>query len=291
MNKIVKIAFLCLAVLISFGAVIVFAKTQLEPPAGELSIEQVKEECKNALKKDLARAESSSDILVIDSAYHNIEEAARFMLADSLLKAADHDELLTKVADKYIPKFVEQSNGKFAQHTWYEPDLNFMRSRCAELNGIKKADGSQLLSADSRRKLSEITNVLDLYNRARAAASVGTGFSSLADARSKISNARQFTTMQPICNNTDLVSKLNGVASRLEQSHYSSLSAQVEKLRNCHGFSSEAAFDSYAESVQSRINEYANNAQSVYGRKSDVGSLNSRVRQYYDNADCWSYYE
>lgn len=289
MNKIVKIALLCLAVLISFGAVIVFAKTQLDPPAGELSIEQVKEECRNALKKDLARAESSNDILVIDSAYHVIATAAQFMLADSLLKAADHDELLTKVIDKYIPKFVDQSNGKFAQHTWYEPDLNFMRSRCVELNGVKKADGSQLLSADSRRKLSEITNVLDLYNRARAAASVGTGFTSLADARAKINNARQFTTMQPICNNTDLVSLLNGLPARLEQSHYSSLSAQVERLRSCHNFRSEADFDAYAETVQSRINEYANNAQSVYGYKSDVGSLSASVRQYYDNADCWDY--
>lgn len=279
MNKSIKIALLCLAVLITLGAVMFFYKTKVAPPSAPETADQFKK----ALAKDIEVAENAASERSADSIYRVIIEATAFMRKDSLLSAADNDETLVLLTDKYVPKFVTQSHAKFARSSWSEADLNFMRSRIAELISLKKSGGTAVLSNNARTKLGEITGVLDLYNRAKAAASVG-GYSSLADARSKIAAARQFVGQSPISNNTALVQKLNGVASTLERSHFASVSAAVEKMKNYSSFRTEEAFDAYARKVSNLIDEYKNNANSVYGHAQSVGGLLSKYNDYYNNA-------
>lgn len=284
MNKPIKIALLCVAVLLTLGMVMFFYKTKVAPPEAPKTADQYK----NALAKDIEIAANAKSETTADSIYRVIIEATTFMRKDKLLSDADNDETLKKLTEKYVPQFVAQSNAKFGRSSWSDADLNFMRGRCGELVSLKKADGSAVLSNSDRSDLDKITGVLDLYSRAVAAASAG-GYSGLGDARAKIAAAKQFVGQSPINNNQALVANLNGVAGRLEQAHYAHVSGMVEKMRNWSSFSSEEAFDSYARQVLAAIDEYKNNASSVYGRASDVGSLSARYNQYYNSANFDSY--
>ena len=89
--------------------------------------------------------------------------------------------------------------------------------------------------------------------------------------------------MSPINNCRDLVSRLKSVSSRLEQAHYAYLLSQVERLRPYYLYG-ESEYYTLASSVSDKLEEYKKNARRVYGRASDISSLENKAGNYYSNA-------
>jgi len=177
---------------------------------------------------------------------------------------------------------VSACNSKFGKSVWNERELQKINSRISELQALKTTDKKVVIQGEANSSLNEVHNVIVNYYEAKKAASAG-GYNGLQAAKQKIATAKKYASMSPINNCLDLVSRLNSVSIRLEKAHYSYLAGQVERLRPYYNYS-QTEYDNIALSVADKLEEYKNNAKSIYGRVSDISSLESRAGNYYSNA-------
>ena len=115
-----------------------------------------------------------------------------------------------------------------------------------------------------------------------------TSFTSVSNAQSVISQARQFANDKYLSNCTDLKNALNSVRNEIAQSHYRYISAQVEKLSQYRYFSQSYYDNTLVPQVDAAVTEYDNKAAALYGKKQSVEPLWARARSYYNQAS--SYY-
>lgn len=278
MNKSIKIILLVVAIFFAVAGVMAYYKTIVSPP-GKL---EFKNQYVNSDKKDISQVKSAKTDLALDSFYVAITQELDLQLANSFLTNQERNELLELFATQYVPIYVSACNSKFSKSVWNERELQKINTRISELQGLVTTENKTAIQGEANSSLNEVHNVVLTYYEAKRAASVG-GYNGIQAAKQKIATAKRYASMSPINNCTELVSRLNSVSTRLEQAHYSYLVGQVERLRHYYNYN-QTEYDNLALSVSAKLEEYKNNAKSVYSRVSDISTLVSRAGSYYSNA-------
>lgn len=278
MNKPIKIILLVVAILLAVGGVMAYYKTIVSPPGKlEFSNQYV-----NAAKKDISKVKSAHTDLALDTTFVGITHELDILLANSFLSNQERNELLESFASQYVPTYVSSCNSKFNKSVWNEEELQKINGRISELQSLQTTDKKIIIQGEANASLNEVHNVIVNYYDAKKAASAS-GYNGLEYAKQKIATAKRYTSMSPINNCTDLVSKLNSVSSRLEQAHYAYLASQVERLRPYYNYN-QTEYDDLALSISDKLEEYKNHARNVYGKASNISDLEDRAGNYYSNA-------
>ena len=278
MNKSIKITLLIVAIIAAFSGVMAYYKTVVSPP----SHMNFNNQYVAAVKNDIAEVKNLSTADELDSSFVAITHEITFMYEDSLLQGKERDELLESFVVQYVPRFVEISNNQFTAAAWDDLMLNQMSAKITQLRSLRTVGGMEIIGGEAENSLDKVANVISNYYAAKAAA-LHTDYTSLADAKNKIVLARKYASMSPINNCVALVDQLNSVPLRLEQSHFAYLVGQVNRLRNYRSYT-RASYDNLALSISAKLEEYKNNARSVYGRISDISSLEQRAGDIYGSA-------
>lgn len=278
MNKSLKIILLVVAILLAVGGVMAYYKTIVSPP-GKLVF---RNQYVNSDKRDISLVKSAKTDFALDSFFIGITHELDLQLADSFLTNRERDELLELFATQYVPTYVSACNSKFSKSVWDDGELQQMNSRIVELQRLVTTENKIVIQGEANSSLNDVHNVIVAYYDAKKAASVG-GYNGIQVAKQRIASAKKYASMSPINNCTDLVSRLNSVADRLEHAHYSYLANQIERLRPYYNYN-QTEYDDLALSISEKLDEYKKNAKSTYGRVSDISSLESRAGSYYSNA-------
>lgn len=278
MNKSIKITLLIVAIIAAISGVMAYYKTVVSPPSHMSFTNQYVV----AVKNDIAAVKNLSTTEELDSSYVATTHEINFMWNDSLLQGKERDELLESFVVQYIPKFVENCNEKFTASAWNDGMLKQMTAKIAQLRSLKTVYCVAIVGGEANNSLSQVQGVISNYYAAKAAAA-HTGYTSLANAKTKIATAKKYASMSPINNCVALVNQLNSVPLRLEKSHFAYLVGQVNRLRNYYNYT-QSSYDDLALSISAKLDEYKKNARSVYGHVSDISALEQRAGELYGRA-------
>lgn len=278
MNKAIKIILLVVAIMLAVGGVMAYYKTIVSPPGKlEFSNQYV-----NTAKKDISKVKSANTDIALDTTFVGITHELDFLLSNSFLSDQERNELMELFAAQYVPTYVSSCNSKFSKSVWNESELLKINARISKLQALQTTDKKIIIQGDANDSLNEVHNVIVNYYDAKKAASAS-GYNGLESAKQRIATAKEYASMSPINNCSDLMSRLNSVSSRLEQAHYTYLAWQVERLRYYHNYS-QTEYDNLALGISDKLEEYKNHAKSVYGKVSNISELESRAGDYYSNA-------
>lgn len=276
MNKSIKMILLIVAILLAVGGVMGYYKTIVTPPGKlEFSNQYV-----NSVKKDIAKVESATTDLALDTSFVGITHEIDFLLSNSLLTNQERNELMESFVTQYVSVYVSSCNLKFSKSVWNENELQKINARISELRGLQTTDKRAVIQGEANSLLDETRGVIVYYYKAKSAASVS-GYSGLQSAKQRIATAKKYASMSPINNCTSLVSRLKSVPSRLEQAHYAYLVGQVERLRPYYNYS-QTEYGKLVKDILNELEEYKKYARNVYGRASNIAELESRAGNYFD---------
>ncbi|MBD5356065.1 MAG: hypothetical protein HDR88_03540 [Bacteroides sp.] len=285
MNKPIKILLLIAAVIIAISGVLLYMKTIVSPPR-DLEFKNQFEEALNQKIECFKKVDSDN----LEREFTILTDLAHRFKAESNIDEKFFDKEYTEIIGIYSPKFTQYCLGQFQKSVWNESEHKWMEDRIAQLRKLTVEDGSRKImenfsEADSR--LSIILKTISKYRGAKALSN-RTGYSSLGEARSRISEANQYKQDEYLKNNTALMIALNGLPGRLESSHYASVRTKVNALANYYNYSQDS-YDALSDNVVAAIKEYKQNAQSVYGTSRSLSDLEADAARYYDAAI--EYYE
>ena len=268
----VKILILFVAVVVAVGGVLLYMKIIMAPPI-EMGTKNQYTEYLGSLTQNLK-----------DSAVNDMEQ--RFQRFSDMNDRLTREELITVEEGQksyndfilvYAPKFSDWGINLFRQPEWNGSQLNWMVGRINDLNSIKTGRNESLIAKeapDTKIEFDKIKNIVGKYHDAVALAS--SKYSSLADSKNKIDRSREFLNDEYLKNNTSLRSSLSALPQKLEAGHYASLRSQVGSLGNFERYSRNE-YDKHSDKVVQSIKEYQANANSVYGRSSDINGLISQA--------------
>lgn len=267
----IKIILLVCFVVIAIGAVLIFVKTQLEPP-------------RNLAFKDPYAKPLNEDVQKVGSqafpqckgdfakAYHKI----RFMNQEQLLNNEQADGLIVKIDTAYGNRIVDYAFRIFNSSNWPDENLNATTAAIASLRNDKLSNGQKAITQEMEGSFRKVDGVINDYRQAWAFAR-NTGFHSVADAQQRINSVGTYRNKPYISNNTALMAALNNVPANIANAHYNYVSGQVNRLRGYTGMS-ESSFDNLVDQVNRVIAEYKNTG--IYGsNKKSVGPLESTMSQ------------
>lgn len=274
----IKIILLAVAMLLAVTGVMAYYRTQVAPPK-EMAIA---DRFYKSATEDIDRVNDKTADINLDSVFVAITHKLDFQMASSLLTKEQRDSLMRNFVNYYAERYALYCNDEFGKSVWNEATLQNMKSHTAALLALRTTGGKPCIGSEQSKDVARIQGIVANYYAAKAVSAAG-GYQGLASARARIAAARRYAAMSPINNCVALRSQLQSVATRLEQAHFAYLSAQVERLRNYYNYN-ETSYDNLALSISEKLEEYKNNARSVYGRVSNVAALEDRAGNYYSNA-------
>lgn len=274
-----KIIILVIAITIAIGGVMIYAKTKVEPPVATKPIDQFSHNIEMCFKSFATANESMQQDSIMQTTLNKIN----IYVAESKIDLQKGDSDIDKLLSLYSRLFVKRSLAKFSQSVWHDADHTAMLSVISRLRQIKHSDNTVALAKTTADSLSQIENVISKYKQARAICR-RTSFSGISNARSTISQARQFAKDPYLSHCTDLISALGSVKSNIAASHYNYVCGMVAKLAQFKSYSQSYYNNTLVPQVEEAITHYDDNAKSLYGTKRNVEDLWNRSRVYYSNA-------
>ncbi len=284
MNNQLKIIILAVSIIAAIGAVMVFAKSQVEPPVVQANVDPYADDVtENVNSMFMASSRAQEDSILISTL-----DKISFYSHENKVKPADADKKIDALLGDYSTKFLKSAYGKFASAKWSDGDIQYIQRQSSLLKSVHHSDKSLALRKTARDSLAQIEGIIGRYHQAQALAHK-TGFAGTSAARSVIQQANGFMGDKYLSRNAGLMSSLKGLKANIGRSHFSHVSAQVEKLANYRHVSQEYYFNTLVPQVDAAINEYKNNASSLYGSSQSIDGLMSRAYGYIDQAS--NYYD
>lgn len=283
-----KIIILTLCIIVAIGAVLVFIKTQLAPPGNV----EFKDAYSAPLNADVEKVgtkqfpQCKSDYV---KAYHKVN----FMNQEELLSNDQADGIIVKIDTVYGNRLVGYAYRIFNSSNWPDSDLDLITSTIGALRGDRLRNGQRAITQEMDESFRQVDGILANYRSAWAFAR-NTGFSSVADASSRISSIDSYRNKPYLSNNSSLMTALNNLPSAIANSHYNHVAAQVNKLGG-YARMSQSQFNSLVDQVLSTVEQYK--ATNIYGgSKKSIASLEQkgadiidRAYEYYANQEYENY--
>lgn len=254
-NALVKSLILALAIAIAVGGVLFFIQTVVSPP------EDIKIEDSHTVdiqKYSAAYNPDSLGVVEAEKVLDAIFDRALIYQEDSFIEQKTYEEVIANSTEKFSETFVKWSMNKFSMSTWNSNDHAVMKRIINKLRDVKVDQGAKkALSSNTLASLTKIEDIIKEYGNAWAATRQ-TSFTpwNYDDARNKRSNAESFAEKPYLSNCLNLVSALNSVGEKLENSCYYQLTQRVNKLQYRYSFSSKEAYDNESSRVYDLIQNF-----------------------------------
>lgn len=274
-----KILILVLSIALAIGGVMMYAKTRVEPPTAFQPINQFEKD----LNQSYSKLKKSDSVRQEDSIYVQTIDRISVFEKESRLTPAESDKHQDKLLGCYSPIFLKRCFSKFDNPVWNIADHNYMLTVSNRLQSVKHSDKSQVLHKSTLDSLILVEKIISNYRQAKSI-SRSTAYHGVANAQNTINQAKNYANDKYLSKCTDLRNALNSVKANIAQSHYSYISAQVEKLSEYRYYSKQYYENTLVPQVDAAVTEYENKATSLYGSKKDVNVLWNKARGYYNEA-------
>lgn len=271
MKRSVKIVLLAIAVIAAIAAVLVYMRTIVSPPDATKMHDQYAQALKQHLV-DYDGAEFAPDD--IDAL---LDRVTRFR-DENAITADDAQKAAADFTRAYAPRFAAWRMGRFERPVWLDDDHKMMLNRINDLrsNALTAPTLAQMTSTND--SLSQVVNIINRYHRARSAARQAT-FYTVDDARQRIAEARKYLNDTTLRHCTALAEQLRTVPARIGKSHYASLRSYVNICGVYTGIT-QAEFENRLRQANSKIREYNNNADKLYGSHQSTAHLSNTLARY-----------
>ena len=286
MRETTKIFILLAAMLAIAGTFLFYSKTKVDPPVMiELKNQYV--EGLGVAQRDLTSIHENN-AREVDSILLLAMEKVNAFYRDDKINATLTDKFSVGIVEDYVPIFSRRCYKAFNHNVWSNDDHAYMLYSIDRLKSMKKTDGVDVLTLSSQKTLNEISQVIYDYRQARSV-SRQTIFTNLQNARAIISNADSYIAHEYLSNCTDLVEDLRSVRGKLENSYYSYVMSEVEKLANYKYVSEEFYNNNLVPSVSKTIEDYSNELSTLFRIKRSTDPIYNKARGY--RTEALNYYK
>lgn len=284
MKTTVKIFILLLAVTCAIGGVMVYAKTKVAPPVAIRESDQYIKEVIKLVEEE----ESTQSAKEEDEVFAKGVDRINIFVQEGKMTLSEADKNLDKFVASYSPRFLKRCFAEFYKSEWSEDAHAYILSQSAILKGVTHADNTPVVSTSTIDSLELAANIITDYRDAKRVSRISK-FTGYDKAKSVISTADAYAKHWYLSRCTALLHELNQVKSRLEQSCYNQVYANVEKLSKYRNYSKEYYDNTLVNQVDQVIKNYDNKSKAIFGKKRSVIYLWNRAREYYKEA--MEYYE
>ncbi|WP_300726131.1 hypothetical protein [uncultured Bacteroides sp.] len=279
-----KIIILAISIIVAIAAVMIYAKTQVEPPVASKHTNQYNMD----LNLCFASFAEVDDYLQEDSIFSVTSDRISVFAQQNKLSTAEVDKNTDALLKIYVPLFLKRSFNRFLLSDWRDDDHNYMLSQIVAIREVCHTDGSMAVSSSASDSLSIIESIIGRYRKARTLARQ-TQFRGVANAQSVISQANQFAKDPWLSHCSNLVNSLRAMKSNIAQSHYNYIVGQVQQMTQYRYYSQDYYDNTIVPHVDAALTEYEKKAAALYGTRRNVDDLWARARSYYNDAT--DYYE
>lgn len=271
----IKILILFAGVVIAVGAVLLYMRVIMSPPLEMARGNQYLEYMGNTIEnfKDSTMSDPEQTFLRVSDLTDRFNREKKITEEEG---TKSYGEFILV----YAPKFVDWSKQRFRQPEWNDSQLDFIVGRVDFLKGVKGEKDATIIpekAPETAKELEEMKEVVGKYRQARKIAS--SGFTSLADSKTKISQSKEFLQDPYLQNNVSLRNSLTSLPERLEAAHFASLRSQVSSMANYQSMNRNS-YNNLSDRVLKSIKEYQANAGNVYGHSSNVSELMSQASRH-----------
>lgn len=284
MNNTIKILILVFSVAFAIGGVLVYAKTIVAPPIAPRQTNQYI----NNLNEELNNLLEAKTHLKEDSIFQTSLNKIAIYVSESKISMEEGDLQIDTLLSIYSKLFIKRSFAYFSQSRWVKSKHVYIMSNVSKLRKIRHYDGSSVLPCELSDSLKILEHIISDYDMAKSI-SCETKFTSVKNARILIDRAEKYAKDPYLSHCSELVHQLNGLKPKIAQSHYEYLQREVERLSQYTQYSQSYFEEILAARVNEEINEYDDNADSLYGTRCDTGELTKKAEQYFSTAI--DYYE
>lgn len=289
MNKSIKIILLIVGILLAVGGVMAYYKTIVSPP-GTLKFQNA---FLRSGQQDMSTFQSSGCLKEVNvssatpetklaQSFSSFLHLIAFQQANELLNDQEHDQLLESFLKNYAPAYAQMCQHHFEEPVWSEEKMGHMKQHCDQVEALVDAQNEPIVQGEVREKLEQVKRIVANYYAAKNA-TAATGYQGIEQARQRIARAQESVSQAPLSNCAFLVERAQSLPARLGQAHYAYLVGQVERLRHYQNYTEEGYRELYLE-IDAKLEEYKDQANSVYGEDRGISILYSRAEQYYSNA-------
>ena len=280
MNFLLKIGFLIAALVLTVGAILGYAKNQVSPPE---DIEQVDQYSLDFERMPVAASRAVS-LAAADDVYANAISQLDIYRNEGKMAADVVSANLRTFANSYSKSFLTFSFMKFKASEWHDSDLRRMLTDITNLNSLKDDNRRPVITGTRADSLKIVAGVISDYYDA-VAVSRSLSYHGVSEARATIAQADSYARSKYLSNCTSLKNALGNVRSGIGNSHYQYVLGQLNSmLRYSYRTHSESEFNQKVINVQRALDEYNNNAQSLYGSKRDLTGPTNRAVKYITDA-------
>ena len=265
-----KILILFVALAVATAGVLSFIPTIVQPPKEVQMHNMHKEAMKNQVGKfSTVMSEHHNDTI-----YESLIHRLYIYRTEQYMTDQDLDEQLSAIVNAYIPIFKSQCDNMFSRSEWPAQDLAKISEKIKSLKNLKfYASSAPVLTQCQSAKLSEVSDVMDRYNKAMNLAD-NARFTTVADAQRLLNEARQYRNDDPLKNNSELMSRLSTVNEKIGKSHYAYVKKQVEKLAD-YRYNTKDNYQNLIAQVRADINDYKSMSSSYANEELSVSALES----------------
>ncbi len=280
MNKTIKIILLIVAVVLAIGGVLLYIKTIVTPPRNLTFNNQFEQRL--AIQIDSLRKCNQANL---ELNFATLTDLTHRFKDEDFINNESFDANYLDVIGAYTPKFAQYCFAQFRKSVWDNADLQWMADRIDQLRDLTVEDGSQKIMAAYPETDGQFTIILKTIRKYRDATALTkrTGYAGWYDARTLINQAKEFKQDDYLQNNAALMKALNMLPNRLEESHFAWLRSQVRALAN-YTIYDKATYETITDKVLDALNDYKQNAYSVYGTSRNIDELKNEAGRYYELA-------
>lgn len=282
-NIVKKILILGTFAIVMVTSILVFYPTIIAPPMDVPATNLHKISLENSMNK-FSDIESSA---FNDGIYNEIVDKLELYWEEEFLTNDEVDYQTKTLIQKYVPIFIQSSHKTFGASIWIESEHATILNQIANLRTLSIGGGKDLIKS-YETDLCRIEQIINDYKEARKIANNSYSyFYSVEYANKKIQDAEKYRTMKPLSNCADLVEKLEFVKTKIGESHYKYVKANVNKMAYFKDMS-ESAYNSLKSTVDAKIQEYDYNRLKYGSGAMTTEVLKKKVDEYYKRAN--SYY-
>lgn len=222
----------------------------------------------------------------LESSYVSIKDEIEVFSAEQLLENAASRQSMTHFMGAYVGRFSQLCEDLFSHETWPSYNRKFIETKAADLLALSAPDGSPALDPEQRRQIERYAKIMEDYKAATTLQQKYNG--SIESSASAIRAAHAYLNDEYLRNCSAVRKHCEGLAGRLNESHYTFLKNEVNALRDSYTHISRSIFEERAAEVQRHLNDYYSNAGSVYGSiygedlRENYTNVVNRAEYYYD---------
>ena len=278
----IKILILLLSFLGVLALILVFMFSILKPPT--------KANCSNQFYANMDdfiddfKGEKNMSLDELENVYLVFVELLKIYNDNALLSSTEKSSETDKFASAYNPLFANACLDYFSNSCWDGDDLAMMNNRLAQLKKLSQKEYGNV------QKIKTVSQVLIDYNKASELSKKN--WKSLVESEKNRTKTEKYKKDEYLRNNTCLCKQLEEAMHRQGQQHYNNLYNQVVNLNSYQKYKDrQSEYEKMSTKTMNNIDEYAKNAERVYGKLIQVNTLREDATVYdYQATECFKIY-